>query len=273
MKISSTDLSSMLETAVVAARLAGQHAMEELYYTRKSLKSPDEIVTAADPACQKIIIDRIRENYPDHGFLAEEGKESKLLRMAPRDQEIWWVIDPIDGTNNFSNGLLCFCVSIAAFYEGKPILGVIYDPTTDSMYAAAAEREAQLNGRRIQVSEDAISRFTSFGVDSHQHPKTDKAILEIMQKTRFRCLGATALHMAYVAKGSLIGMATTSARLWDIAAGVILVEQAGGRVTDLDGQPIFPIDIETYDSEPLHTLATSAKVWEEIHRVFQSQGR
>jgi len=272
MKISSTDLSRMLETAVVAARLAGQHAMEELYYTRKSLKSPDEIVTAADPACQKIIIDRIRENYPDHGFLAEEGKDGGLLRIRPRDEDIWWIIDPIDGTNNFSNGLLCFCVSIAAFHEGSPLLGVIYDPTTDSMYAAAAGREAQLNDRRIQVSSEPISRFTSFGLDSHLHPKTDKAIVEIMQKTRFRCLGATALHMAYVAKGSLIGMATTSARLWDIAAGVILVERAGGRVTDLDGKPIFPINIENYQSENLHTLATSAAVWDEIYRIFQSKG-
>ncbi len=262
----------MLETALVAARLAGQHAMEELYYTRKLLKSDDEVVTAADPACQKIIIDRIRENYPDHGFLAEEGKEGKLLRIRPRDEEIWWVIDPIDGTNNFSNGLLCFCVSIAAFCQGKPVLGVILDPTTDSMYAAAAEREAQLNGRRIQVSEEAISRFTSFGLDSHLHPKTDKAIVEVMQKTRFRCLGATALHMAYVAKGSLIGMATTSARLWDIAAGTILIERAGGRVTDLDGQAIFPIDIEHYDSENLHTLATSAKVWDEIYQILKTQG-
>lgn len=271
--MSLTELSRMLETAVVAARLAGQHAMEEIGYTRKSLKTPDEVVTTADPACQKIIMDTIREIYPDHGFLAEEGKEGKLLRIRPRDEDsVWWVIDPIDGTNNFANGLLCFCVSIAVVYEGRPIVGVIYDPTTDSMYSAASGRDAQLNGSRIQVSGEQISKFTSFGVDSHLHPRTDKAVLEIMQRTRFRCLGTTALHMAYVAKGSMVGMMSTSARLWDIAAGLILIERAGGCTADFEDRPIFPVDMESYNSEPIHTLAGSKAVWRDIQAIFKNQG-
>lgn len=268
MTISSTELSRMLETAVVAARLAGQRAMEEIHYTRKSLKTPDEVITTADPICQKIIIDHIRETYPDHGFLAEEGKDGNLYRVRPREEETWWVIDPIDGTNNFANGLLCFCVSVAAVYQGRPVVGVIYDPTTDSMYSTAAGQDALLNGSRIQVSQDAVSKFTSFGIDSHVHPKTDKAILEIMQKTRFRCLGATALHMAYVAKGSMIGMITTSARLWDIAAGVLLVEQAGGKTGTLEGHSVFPVDLDKYSSEIIHTLATSNRVWADIQKLF-----
>ncbi len=269
MALSSTELSQLLETAVVSARLAGQHAMEEIGYTRKSLKTPNEVVTTADPACQKIIIDRIREIYPDHGFLAEEGKDGNLFRIRPRDEEaVWWVIDPIDGTNNFANGLLCFCVSVAAMYEGRPIVGVIYDPTTDSMYSAAAGQDAQLNGSKIHVSDEAISKFTSFGIDSHLHPKTDKAIFPIMQRTRFRCLGATALHMAYVAKGSMVGMVSTSARLWDIAAGVLLIERAGGRTATLEGSPIFPVDLERYQSESIQTLAASPKVWDDIQKLF-----
>lgn len=270
MTLSSTELSRVLETAIVSARLAGQHAMEELYYTRKSLKTPDEVVTTADPACQKIIIDRIRETFPDHGFLAEEGKEGNLFRIRPReDESIWWVIDPIDGTNNFANGLLCFCVSVAAFHQGRPVAGVIFDPTTDSMYSTAAGQDTQLNGSRIEVSKDPISKFVSFGIDSHLHPKTDTAIIEIMRKTRFRCLGATALHLAYVAKGSMIGMMSTSARLWDIAAGAFLVEQAGGKVGDLEGNSLFPVDLENYRSETMHTLATSNQVWNDIQKIFK----
>lgn len=261
----------MLETAKTAARLAGQRAMEELCCARKSLKSSDEVVTTADPVCQKIILDQIRASYPDDGYLAEEGQDGTLYRVGPRKENpVWWVIDPIDGTNNYANKLLCFCVSIAAIYEGRPIVGVIFDPTTDSMYSAATGQEAQLNGSRIQVSQEEISRFTSFGVDSHLHPKTDKAILKIMERTRFRCLGATALHMAYVAKGAMIGMVSTSARLWDIAAGTVLVEQAGGRTADLDGQPIFPIDIETYQSQSIHTLATSSRVCDGIQALFEN---
>ena len=128
MTLSNTELSRMLEAAVVAARLAGQRAMEELRYVARSVKNGSELVTQADPICQKIIIDRIRETYPDHGFLAEEGTDGKPLKLAPRsDEAIWWIIDPIDGTNNYANGLLCFSVSIAAFYEGRPVVAVIFD--------------------------------------------------------------------------------------------------------------------------------------------------
>jgi fructose-1,6-bisphosphatase/inositol monophosphatase family enzyme len=139
----------MLEAAVVAARLAGQRAMEELRYVKKDIKNGDEIVTQADP----------------------------FFRIVPRGGEpIWWVIDPIDGTNNFANGLLCFSVSIAAMVEGKPIVGVIFDPTTDSMYTAAQDMDAQLNGSRISVSENDVGPFASFGVDSHLAPSTNKGM-------------------------------------------------------------------------------------------------
>ncbi|MEA3227258.1 MAG: inositol monophosphatase family protein, partial [Planctomycetota bacterium] len=89
----------MLETAVVAARLAGQRAMEEINYVKASVKNGTELVTEADRRCQEIIIDRIKETYPDHGFIAEEGAEGKIFKQAPRGQdELWWIIDPIDGT-------------------------------------------------------------------------------------------------------------------------------------------------------------------------------
>ncbi len=269
MSIPHTDLSQMLETAVVAARLAGQRAMEELRYIRKLPKSDNELVTQADPVCQKIIIDCIREHYPDHGFLCEEGPNGQLYRIQPRGEEaVWWIIDPIDGTNNFANGLLCFCVSIAAMLEGQPLLGVVFDPTTDSMYSAAQDMDALLNGSRIVVSDDAIGPFASFAIDSHTAPQTDSAVKQIMQSTRFRCLGSTALHMAYVAKGAMIGMFSSSARLWDIAAGAILVERAGGRVSDLKGNPLFPVNPQLYNMERLPILATSAKIYPKALELF-----
>jgi len=269
MSIHHTELSRLLETAVVAARLAGQRAMEELRYIKKELKNGNELVTQADPICQKLIMDRIRETFPDHGFFAEEGTQGSFLRIQPRSEDpVWWVIDPIDGTNNFANGLLCFSVSIAAIYEGMPIVGVIFDPTTDSMYTAAEDMDAQLNGSRINVSEGGIDPFANFGVDSHQDPFVDAGKQEIMTLTRYRCLGSTALHMAYVAKGAMIGMVTSSGKLWDIAAGVILVERAGGIVTDPEGQSPFPVDIETCNAEPMPLLATSKKVHSKIREIF-----
>lgn len=269
MSMHHTELSQMLEAAVVAARLAGQRAMEELRYIRKTVKNGKEIVTQADPICQKIIMERIRETFPDHGFFAEEGTQGTFLRILPRsDDPIWWIIDPIDGTNNFANGLLCFSVSIAAMYQGRPIVGVIFDPATDCMYTAAEDMDAQLNGSRMTVSEDDVNPFASFAVDSHANPLTDKGAAVMMQKTRFRTLGSTALHLAYVAKGAMIGMCTSSAKLWDVAAGIILIERAGGVVTDLQGHSPFPINLETYNGDPMPLLATSRKVHPQICDIF-----
>lgn len=270
MSIPHTELSRMLETAVVAARLAGQRAMEELGYIRKTFKNDNEIVTQADPICQKLIIDRIRENFPDHGFLAEEGTEGKMLRISPRsDESVWWVIDPIDGTNNFANRLLCFSVSIAAIHNGVPIVGVIFDPTTDSMYTTAQDMDALLNGSRITVNEDPISPFTSFAIDSHFSLDNNPGIRKIMEMTRFRCMGSTAIHLAYVAKGATIGAIGKSGKLWDVAAGILLIERAGGIVSDLQGKNPFPIDPENYDGQPQSLIATSKKVYSEIREILQ----
>jgi myo-inositol-1(or 4)-monophosphatase len=270
MALSHTEISFMLETAVVAARLAGQRAMEELRYVHTSQKNPDELVTQADPICQKVIIDRIKETFPDHGFIAEEGPNGKMLKLAPRGTEsVWWVIDPIDGTNNFANGLLCFSVSVAALFEGRPIVGVIFDPAAESMYTAAEDMEAQINGSRIQVNRQEINRFACFGVDSHLDPSISAGLKVVMSKTRFRCLGSTALHLAYVAKGAMIGAVTTSSRLWDFAAGAILIERAGGIVSALDRQSLFPIRPEDYDGQMIGILASTAHKKEEIHKLFK----
>ncbi|MEJ2648711.1 MAG: inositol monophosphatase [Sedimentisphaerales bacterium] len=266
-------LSRLLETAIVAARLAGQHAMEEINYIKTSLKSENELVTQADAACQKIIIDRIKETYPDHGFIAEEGREGKLFKQAPRgDEPVWWVIDPIDGTNNFAHGMLLFVVSVAAVYHGNPIAGVIFDPATESMYTAIKDGEAHLNGRRIQVSEEAMDRFSSAGLDSHLNTEESMPewACEIIRRTRYRNLGTTALQMAYVAKGSMIATIVNTPKLWDIAAGVVIVESAGGLVTDWRGEKIFPIDTDNYEGGTFNTIAANQKTHAEIIGMLNS---
>lgn len=272
MTLPTTELSRMLETAVVAARLAGQHALEQLHYLHRTIKNGNELVTQADPACQKLIIDHIRQTYPDHGFIAEEGTDGKPLHIAPRsDTSIWWVIDPIDGTNNYANKLLCFCVSIAAMIDGKPILGVIFDPTTDSMYSTVLDTDAQQNNSSITVNTEPVNKFASFAVDSHASERINAGVKEMMELTRFRCLGSTALHLAYVSNGAMVGMVTAAAKLWDIAAGVILVERAGGMVTDLDGNSLFPVELEHYNAEPFSILATNEKNHRQILDIFEEK--
>lgn len=273
MTLSHTELSPMLETAVVAARLAGQRAMEELRYVARSIKTGTtgaEMVTQADPICQKLIIDRIRENYPDHGFLAEEGTDGKPLKWAPRGEEaIWWIIDPIDGTNNYANGLLCFSVSIAAFYKGRPIVAVIFDPANDSMFTAVQDGDAQLNTARITVNDDKFDKFALFAIEGIAHPLADQGVRAVAAQCRTRCLGSTALHLAYVARGSLIGAISVSGKLWDIAAGMLLIEQAGGKITTLDGTPLGPIDPAQYDGQPYPLLAATPTTQSDLLKLFK----
>ena len=258
MNLENTDLRRLLEVAVVAARLAGQRAMEEIKYAKSSLKDNAEMVTNADTICQQIIMDRVKETFPDHGFLAEEGPGNKMSLFPPRSGDpFWWVIDPIDGTNNYAHGILNFTVSIAVMYEGYPVVAVIFEPATDSMYSTVKGDDAQLNASRITTSDEPVNEFASFGIDSNFKVEVTDAILEFIRRTKFRNFGTTALNLSYIAKGSMIGTMTTYARLWDIAAGILLIENAGGIVTTTEGKKIFPIQLENYNNENYTILAAN----------------
>jgi len=273
MVLEQRDLSWMLETAIVAARLAGQRTMEEINFVKASVKNATELVTQADTRCQQIIIDRIKETYPDHGFIAEEGDQGKIFKQPPRGAEaIWWAIDPIDGTNNFAHEIPLFAVSIAAMHEGQPVVGVIFEPATDSMFTAVKDNEAQLNGRRIFASEETMDEFSSIGLDSHFDCSNGVPAwaCEIMRRTRFRNLGTTALEMAYVAKGSLIATIVNTPKLWDIAAGTVIAESAGAVVSNWRGEKIFPIDVNSYEGQEFRTIVANKKVHAQIVELLKS---
>lgn len=271
MELEHQNLSRMLETAIVAARLAGQRAMEEIKFLKVTVKNDKELVTQADARCQKIIIDRIKENYPDHGFIAEESSEDKIFKQPPRAAEtIWWVIDPIDGTNNFAHQTLLFTVSIAAMYNGQPVVGVIFDPATDSMFTAVKDGDAQLNARRINAGDAKIDKFSSVGLDSHFEDGVPNWACEIIQKTRFRNLGTTALQFAFVAKASLIATIANCPKLWDIAAGSIIAEAAGAIVTDWKGNKIYPVDLQNYNGQVFPTIAANKKAHPQILKLIKS---
>jgi myo-inositol-1(or 4)-monophosphatase len=271
MPLEQRNLSKMLETAIVAARLAGQRAMEEINFIKASVKNSTDIVTQADSRCQQIIIDRIKESYPDHGFIAEEGKQGKIFKQSPRgDGQFWWAIDPIDGTNNFAHHMLLFAVSIAVLYEGEPIVGVIFEPATDSMYTAVKGSDAHLNNRRITVSVAAMNKFSSVGLDSHYDNGVPSWTCEIMKRTRFRNLGTTALQLAYVANGGLIATIASDTKLWDIAAGTLIAEAAGAVITDWQGKKIYPIDLEKYETQQFPIVVANKKVHPEILELLKS---
>jgi myo-inositol-1(or 4)-monophosphatase len=261
----------MLEIASVAARLAGQRAMEEISFIKVSIKNNSELVTQADAQCQQIIINQIKEAYPDHGFIAEEGDEGRIFKQPPRGDELfWWVIDPIDGTNNYARQMLLFTVSIAVIHKGEPIVGVIFDPATDSMFTAVKGGQAQLNGRRITAGEETMNAFSSVGLDSHFDDGVPGWACEIMQRTRFRNLGTTALQLAYVAKGSLIATVVNRPKLWDIAAGVLIAEAAGAIVSDWQGEKIFPVDLDSYQGQEFRVITANKKVHAGLLQLMKS---
>ncbi|MBN2138528.1 MAG: inositol monophosphatase [Sedimentisphaerales bacterium] len=257
----------MLETAIVAARLAGQKAVEDMDFAKASVKNGAELVTQTDSRCQQIIVDRIKEAYPDHGFIAEEGQAGRLFKQPPRGgDDVWWIIDPIDGTNNFAHRVPLFTVSIGAIHKGMPIVGAIFDPSTDSMYTAVLNGEAQLNGRRIDAGEDDMGEFSSVSLDSH-FPSYDGVppwVCEIIQRTRYRNLGTTALHMALVAKGSFAATVASTPKLWDLAAGAMIGKCANAVLTDWQGKDIFPIDANAYEGGHLPAVLANKKVHPQI---------
>jgi myo-inositol-1(or 4)-monophosphatase len=262
MDIGYNDLESFLEVAMVAARAAGKKAMEDMVGIKSINKTDDELVTETDVACQQIIINTIRSKFSDHGFVAEEGEVPGQIYKRPPSagNDIWWIIDPIDGTHNFARGIMAFCVSIGCMYQGRPVLGVVYDPSTDSLYSGIQGSPVRCNGREVSTAPEGLEKFTAVGIESVFTGGFPDWLVNLANEVRFFTINATALQLAYVAKGSLVGnICHESSKLWDIAAGACLIEAAGGIVTDFEGKSLWPIDLETYNGGTFKLLAGSPK--------------
>jgi myo-inositol-1(or 4)-monophosphatase len=268
------NLNLMLETAITAARLAGRKALESQNHLKVSVKNGNEIVTQADSLCQQIIIEHIRSKFPEHGFIAEEGKEGTMFKSAcggPKTTDgVWWVIDPIDGTNNFAHQMPFFSVSIAAMKNGLPIVGVVFEPATDSMFTAVKNGQAKLNDKPILAKAEALGQFSSVALDSYFDKKVAAWANKIMQITKFRNFGSTAMHLAYTAKGSLAAGIFSHAKLWDIAAGALIAESAGAIVSGWNGEQIFPVNLGRYSGQPFKVVAANKKAHPEIIKLINT---
>jgi myo-inositol-1(or 4)-monophosphatase len=228
----------MLNFAIQTARDAGRVLAEKLGRALEvSNKGDIDLVTEADVAAEQLIVERIGSYHPRHAILAEESGESARV---DEPSEFKWIIDPLDGTTNYAHGYPCFCVSIALERAGEIVLGVIYDPTRDELFAAERGGGATLNNRRIRVSdvEDLNSALlcTGFPYDVRERGEFARHFHNfIMHAQGVRRDGSAALDLAYVAAGRFDGFWEEGLRAWDVAAGKILVEEAGGRVSRYDG--------------------------------------
>lgn len=244
----------MLNVAVRAARQAGRlinRASVDVETMQVTRKERNDFVTEVDRASEEAIIETLQSAYPSHAILAEEsGHRPAKGGKAPRAEELTqhdhvWIIDPLDGTTNFIHGFPVYCVSIALSYKGKIEQAVVYDPTRNDLFTATRGRGAFLNERRIRVSkrsrlsECLIS--TGFPFREGDDFAAYLAMMsEVMQRTAgLRRPGAAALDLAWVAAGRCDGFFETGLKPWDMAAGSLLVQEAGGLVGNFTGEAEF----------------------------------
>jgi len=229
----------MLNFAIETAREAGQILLEK--FGRKieiSKKGDINLVTEADIASEKHIIEKINTHYPKHSILAEESGDAVVIGNSK-----WkWVIDPLDGTTNFAHGYPCFCVTLALEHEGEIVVGVTYDPTRNELFASEKGSGATLNNKPIRVSEtrqlkDALL-VTGFPYDARERENFARHFTGFTRKARgIRRDGSAAIDMAYVACGRFDGFWEEGLHAWDVAAGVLFIEESGGRVSYYDDSP------------------------------------
>ncbi len=231
----------MLNFAKQIAQDAGNILVQYLGNAAISNKGDIDLVTEADLAAEKLIIDRIRSYYPRHAILAEESGEA--VAVGDTTSEWRWVIDPLDGTTNYAHGYPCFCVSIGLEQNHKLEFGVVYDPMRNEMFAAERGQGATLNDRRIRVSDvDKLSNamlVTGFPYNVRERPDFARDFATFtMNAQAVRRDGSAAIDLAYVACGRFDGFWEDGLNPWDMAAGVLLIEEAGGRVTNFDDAPL-----------------------------------
>lgn len=250
----SDPLAEIFRTAAQAALKAG-HILAGLYHKPHQVRYKGEIdlVTEADVAAEKCILDMFAAQCPAISILSEESHP--VYRDVP--QEPVWIIDPLDGTTNFAHGFPWFAVSIAYAEKGKSLAGVIYAPMQDELFFSCKGCGAWLNGEKIEVSGTAellkSLLATGFPYDVREKPDAVLAALRkfLTRSQGVRRAGAAALDLAYVACGRLDGFWEIKLKPWDTAAGLLLVEEAGGMVTDFRGGPYSPFVPELASSNGL----------------------
>ena len=257
------DLVACRAAAETAARTAA--AVLESWRSRFSVreKGRADLVTEADVASQTAIREFLLDRFPNHGFLGEEGDRPPRPTVGGPPT---WIVDPLDGTTNYVHDCPAYCVSVGLEADGELVVGVVYDPRQDEMYSAATGLGATLNGRLLRTSDAATLAdallATGFPSDLRGHERQlDWFRYFSLRAQSVRRTGSTALNLAYVAAGRFDGYWGFSNNAWDVAGAVVLVREAGGRVTGMDGG--------VYDHHAKPCLASNALLHEALVAAFR----
>lgn len=257
---------TLLDEAVEAAREAGRLLRDNVDAEREiSYKSSFDLVTNFDRQAQSLIFERLSRAFPDHGFLGEED----LCRTGRSDDR--WIIDPLDGTTNYAHGFPVFSVSIALESRGEVRIGVVYDPMRDELFHAVAGEGAFLNGRRIRVSavddlgHSLLATGFPYDVRDSASNNIDHFNNFVVLAQAIRRCGSAAIDLCYVACGRFDGFWELKLKPWDVAAGVLMIREAGGKVTDFS-------EGEHRLGHP-ETLASNGRIHAAMRRVLDPPGR
>ena len=249
--------------AINAAKEAGDYARSRCDNIKeiKHKGGPNDLVTDVDQACEKIVTDMIIDRFPEHSIIAEESGETVS------GSDFCWVIDPIDGTTNFAHGFPFYCVSIGVLVKGNVAIGVVYDPSNDEMFVAEDGKGTFLNGKAIHVSnvnkvEDALVA-TGFAYHISGKQTSIPYFINILKEAQaVRRAGSAALDLCYVACGRFDAFWEFGLKPWDTAAGLIIVSEAGGKISCLGG--------ESYNINSETIVATNARIHGEMINMLDS---
>jgi myo-inositol-1(or 4)-monophosphatase len=255
-------MSRYLPELETIAREAGSLLMS--YFKQRvtiEYKGDVDLVTEADRASERLIVERLQARWPEHGITGEEGTRSEA------DAEYRWYLDPLDGTTNFAHGYPVFCISIAlARRDGQLEVGLLYDPTRDEMFTAERGKGAALNGEPLHVSKTKTLSESILGTGFPSHKRHKDPNIHFYHQLTLRShgvrrAGSAALDLANVASGRYDGFWEFNLNPWDTAAGVLLVQEAGGKVTRFDGSP-FRLDSR-------EVLASNSLIHQELLNNFE----
>lgn len=255
----------VINIIINAARQAGDiitRHIELIDRIKVNTKAPEDYVSEVDVKAEQAIINVLHKAYPDYGIIAEESG------VHQPDAECVWIIDPLDGTRNYLHGFPYYCVSIALQVKGQIEHGVIYDPLRHEIFTASRGRGARLNDKRLRVSKQAQLSSAMLCVDLRSHKnKQGHEALHVFSDLSAQCAGirrtgSAALDLAYVASGRLDGCVNFGLQLWDVAAGYLLVQEAGGLVCDHDGRDTC---LQSGD-----VIASSPKIFKSLLQVIDA---
>ncbi|MCB9850287.1 MAG: hypothetical protein H6817_06240 [Phycisphaerales bacterium] len=257
--MSELNLDNALRLAQQMAATAQHFATTDFRNIEARTKADGSDVTDTDQRIERMMADFIRRTFPDHALLAEEDQKQPADMPSPADARYCWVVDPLDGTRNYVRGLPCFSTSIALLDAGTPVVALIRHLVTGATYTAIRGRGAHSGERKLQVAQRP---FEPHNVVTFQ-PASDGRTYDNaawVRNVHARNFGSTALHLAMLADGNIDASICEQNRMWDIAAGALLVTEAGGMITRIDGSPILPFDLRTNTRSEFAFLAGNAQM-------------